>query len=497
MSTAPTNNNTQSDDNTLKVTNEIIGWSFIRYYYENLSSSPADLYLSYSVDAQVVHDDYEAFLVEENQKLIEVKAKGAADVKEKIYSKMSAEDNYKVMVSHADILDIGLGGTSKTILIVVLGEIAKGDSPAFNFSQTFTITAVPNREVYDVTNDVFRFIPLDDEASFEETEDVAAKEDKVEAAVAVATEEKKEESDKELAKNIEEKKVDEQAAAITSPDPVIESDGMIECEKKESVEEPATADSTMDSTECIDEKKKDTSSAATSVGDISTAATSAVSTPGKNEEPPFQKTTPTQKKETVKNVEKQSSSTAKFSWAATAAKGANESKPLQEESKPKAKQSQLQQPKQKAAPKNAETSPVVKDTPKEAIKDDGFDVVSKRGAKNQTKKVKKTIQYESNVTAYPVYIRLEKVKTTDAELKTTLEAKYGKVYKCVIKDNIALVDFCSADSQESSIKAGQLEIANGKIKIEQRFSKPQKKPYFNHINGNKKKQNGVKTDKSA
>lgn len=109
MSTAPTNNNTQSDDNTLKVTNEIIGWSFIRYYYENLSSSPADLYLSYSVDAQVVHDDYEAFLVEENQKLIEVKAKGAADVKEKIYSKMSAEDNYKVMVSHADILDIGLG----------------------------------------------------------------------------------------------------------------------------------------------------------------------------------------------------------------------------------------------------------------------------------------------------------------------------------------------------------------------------------------------------
>lgn len=394
----------------------LIGLSFVKYYYECLSGNPSDLASSYAESCTVVHNRYTDFLVDEDQRLVEVTASTRAEVSEKIYGGMSPEDQYKVMVTQVDCVDLHLGGPKKNILIAVLGEIAKGDSPAFPFSQTFQISET-NPGVYDLVVDVFRFVLTGEEkAAIESLEKASDK-----TSVAAETSE---------------------TASTTPLSSVLGISGKEEETKKEEGEEEAKEEAKEEVKEDVketQEEKKEKTQEETKNETKGEAKNETKDEPKKDES-----------KKEVKEKESEKKQEPK-SWAATAAMNAPRKKPQQKSAqKPQGKGQSKPQPK----PLH---KPVSKAGPQKNDQD-GFDVVKPRGRKN----------------VYPVLIRLNRTNVDALTLHKELDKRFGNVNKCDVKDKTALVDFRTAASHQKSLQAGMFRFGDVEAQIENRPGMPRR-----------------------
>lgn len=455
-----------------------IGWSFVQYYYNLFSSNPNEVYKLYAPNATVAHDDFDEFLTEEHPALVNVEAKGTEEIRSKIFN-FTADKNqddvkhkFKIVVNSADIYNLNMFGDLKTILIVVVGELARGDSPAFSFAQTFVINQ-SNKNVYDIVNDVMRIIPLEDE---NEKEFVAINN---EPAVKEVKEDKPA-NNEDAASNSSPAPAAPAVAATPTPAPAAAP----EKEEDSKTPTPAVAPTVKQDAELksVADKKagKEDESTATSAADVSTAATSTASTPGKKDEPKFSQDTkqaayaskkveekklkeasPTKlEKPTSANAasalaEKptsESESKGPTSWAARAAKKGTEPAKKQVITTPPTPKSSVSKP-----PTTTTTEPA-------SGKDDGFDLV-------KNKKIKKSFKL-SSAEVYPVYIRGISEKLTTEELTAKLESNFGDVFSCVVKNFVALVDFKTVRAQEQALKTRTLSI-DGKfdITIEPRTTK--------------------------
>lgn len=418
-----------------------LGWSFIQTYYNIFSTKPSETYKLYSPNALVSHDDLNKFLLSEVPEHEDIVANGTDEIKAKIFASHSPENPVKVMVSQADMQTLNIAKDCKTIMIVVMGEVAKGDSAAFGFVQTFIINpSAKNSNVYDITNDILRFSPLEDAHENESVdEEEEEEEEEISSTAATSTTSTPVKLEKELKDEEPEKSEGVEEAGE-------ESNGELKEPEEEAKKEEAVEEEPEKNEEKREKKKQEKKPEKEEA---------------KSQEP--KKETKKELKEKPKAAEEEvKAPAAPTSWAARVAKNTvvepkNEPKP---ELKTEAKKGESKgESKGEAKPKPA----VVNGKPE--IETDGFDVV-------KTKKVKKPSREEF----YPIYIRGLSQKITEKELVDELELRYGKVNACTIKSYVALVDFKNGKGQELALKAKSVNIA-GKLEVslEPRTKKDDKK----------------------
>lgn len=191
---------------------ESIGWLFIQKYYSTYATETPKLYAFYDQQAAVLHD---AFPEDLDEKLIKnVHLATGHDAIKKLFGQTPEEKN-KIVVDRADFQD----SVDGSILIVVCGLWKRGTSPVFLFVQTFVLKA-KEKTVYDIANDVLRFLDLTEEyrpvdvnivetkveKEEKEENEVKEKEEVEEKEEKEKTEDAEEQEEKEKTEDAEEKK---------------------------------------------------------------------------------------------------------------------------------------------------------------------------------------------------------------------------------------------------------------------------------------------------
>lgn len=125
---------------------ESIGWLFIQKYYTTYTARKPKLFGFYDVHASVLHDAFP-----DSAKKVH-SAVGVDAIKAYFAEVDSA--GAKIVVDRADFQWAG-----GNILIVVSGSWKRGLSPLWPFVQTFVLAA-KEKTVFDVSNDVLRFVDL-------------------------------------------------------------------------------------------------------------------------------------------------------------------------------------------------------------------------------------------------------------------------------------------------------------------------------------------------
>ncbi|AGO10571.1 AaceriABR118Cp [[Ashbya] aceris (nom. inval.)] len=135
-----------------------IGYAFLKTYYQRMHTDPSKLFHLYSSTAELTHVNYQGGLSPTADILPTVKVIGKENIS-KFYSRNNkVVQDVRVKIDACDFQSTGAGNSG--ILILALGEICWSSTPTYRFCQTFVLTPVGNNnKMYDVTNDIMRFIP--------------------------------------------------------------------------------------------------------------------------------------------------------------------------------------------------------------------------------------------------------------------------------------------------------------------------------------------------
>lgn len=172
-----------------------IGWLFIQKYYSTYTSKTSKLFAFYDAEASFLHDDFPS----ESGKKVHL-ASGVEAIKAHFAQQTEGAEKNKIVVDRADFQWSG----SDRILIVVSGCWKKGDSMLWQFVQTFVLKA-KERTVYDVCNDVLRFVDYSEVYVPTSNGQIDAGEKKKDVKVAEETEVEKEQKAEEKTETKEQK----------------------------------------------------------------------------------------------------------------------------------------------------------------------------------------------------------------------------------------------------------------------------------------------------
>lgn len=135
-----------------------IGHSFLNTYYERMNKDPSKVSALYSNTAELTHINYQIEINKESDIVPTVKLTGKENI-----SKFFTRNNKKVcdLKVKIDSCDIQTTGSSReSIIILTTGELFWTGTPTFRFCQTFVLECIEeNKEAFDITNDIIRFIP--------------------------------------------------------------------------------------------------------------------------------------------------------------------------------------------------------------------------------------------------------------------------------------------------------------------------------------------------
>ncbi|CDK28734.1 unnamed protein product [Kuraishia capsulata CBS 1993] len=138
-----------------------IAYAFVNHYYTRMNAKDPKLSSIYQLNAVLTHSDpTDSFKAA-------VSVSGNKGIQE--YLAKTPLAGCKVMISTVDVQP----SFQDSILVICYGELALDDetSPAYKFVQTFVLVS-SKPGVYDIFNDVLRFIPdVDDEVDVEEVGD--------------------------------------------------------------------------------------------------------------------------------------------------------------------------------------------------------------------------------------------------------------------------------------------------------------------------------------
>ncbi|KAK7679565.1 hypothetical protein QCA50_017468 [Cerrena zonata] len=447
---------------------ESIGWLFIERYYEVYTKSINNLFKLYDKNASISHDKFPNSESPEQKVLYQ--AKGTEAIKSHFQGvESSPEVQNRIVITSADFQL----SFEKNILIVVFGEWAKGDSPYYQFSQTFLLS--PSKEkVYDVGNDVLKYIEVGkyDESKINQTYVESVKPES-EKPVAEATpvsngskQAKQESKDTETeVKSVPAEKSEKAGKAEPKAEPKAEkSEPKSEkSEKSEPKVEPKAEPKTEpkdESSEAKDEEPVEPRDKSSDVNDLDKDADTTEFKP--SDEGDFTK-------ESAKY-------SAPLSWAALAAK-----------EPPKSSTGQTATVASPGAAKAAPApAPIVKkSTPPQKV--------SPAPSTNPTARTTPNGKYKKE-DWYPIYVR--DVEVDDEELKDALAKNFGQLKFFRRNNRVALIDFKTKQDQEAALKAKTLKIGENVISLEPREHRNNNsKPDFKR--GRDKKQNTNKKNRSS
>lgn len=144
-------------------TQEIV-YAFMQTYYQRMKENPTKLANLYSNTAELTHINYNQITTinhEDTAKfsiLPTIKLIGKENINKFFTRHSDKVQNLKVKVDTCDFQSTGI--THKSILIIITGELFWTNTKTHHYLQTFILTPVSkNSEIYDISNDVIRFIP--------------------------------------------------------------------------------------------------------------------------------------------------------------------------------------------------------------------------------------------------------------------------------------------------------------------------------------------------
>lgn len=418
---------------------------FLQAYYQRMKTDTVRMSNFYATTAELTHINYQIDADMDQDVLPTVKVTGKDNISKFLIRNAKKVSDLKVRIDFCDFQSTVSGiEAKKGILIVVFGEMFWTGTPTYRFSQTFILMPTSySNTVYDVTNDILRFIPDDispdsclSSKMESENNDLQASEFEERS-----NEIEKQSLEKEDTTAIEDTK--EEADAETRPVPVSEENPI----------EIALPDDSQDT------------------------ATQEVST--KPEKTPLTKE-PEQVDESSTLVIKEAEP-VKMTWAAKISNNTEQSRSLGNNTSI-------------AIIKNATTVVASDDfvtvgpnTRRAAspagIAEKKFEVVSRKDNNSNRKKGKQLFSTVNKDGFYPIYIR-GTTGLSDEKLKFVLNKKFGPVAKINLSENFAVVDFEYQKSQTEALEKRRLVIDDIEIFLERKTLKKQNGNTVNGYNNN-------------
>lgn len=132
--------------------------AFLQAYYQRMRKDPSKVSCLYSPTAELTHINYQVDFDCTADSLSTIKLTGKENI-----SRFFTRNNKKVsdLKAKIDTCDFQTAGIShSSILILTTGEMYWSGTPAYRFCQTIILQPnADNKDAFDVTNDVIRFIP--------------------------------------------------------------------------------------------------------------------------------------------------------------------------------------------------------------------------------------------------------------------------------------------------------------------------------------------------
>lgn len=428
------NQKVEEDENE-KLSIESIGWLFIQKYYSTYTGEISKLFAFYDKDAALLHDEFPTGDSESSTSAKTVHlASGIDAIKKHFAAQTHVAEKNKIVVERAEFQK----SVNDSILIVVCGSWKRGTSVLLQFVQTFVLKA-KEKTVYDVSNDLLKFIDLSEQFRESEVLEVdvsdlingngSVESVNEEAKDAVQEEKKVQESTNTAA----EKHVEEKQPAAEEIQPTTEAKSA-NSEKVEKTEEKAAAEQPEKSPESSSDKEGDDAKA--------------------------EKPAPVD--------DKAQTPAYKPTWANLAAiepkvpKGSATSSPTNSKSAP--------------LPAKKSVSPA---QPAQAAQ-----------ATQATQAVQATNGKFKKEEWYPIYIR--NIEVDDEDLRGALVKQFGDIKFFKRSNKAALCDFRNKEDQQKALEAKEIVVKNNVIMLEPRVHKPfNGKPDFRKDKKQVKK-NGIK-----
>ncbi|CCF57473.1 hypothetical protein KAFR_0C04820 [Kazachstania africana CBS 2517] len=529
--------------------------AFLRTYYERMKTNPSKLSNMYASTAELTHVNYQQLPSDDsaldfflNDTLPTVKLTGKDNINKFFTRNNKRVNDLKVKLNTVDFQTTG--ASHKSILLVTTGELFWTDTPVYRFCQTFILVPLlRNNDIYDISNDIIRFIPdylqeieiqEEKEPDFSEKEISVEVEEKLppvnsENAIAhesefeeeptvpekvTANETKKEqlETKVESAPEVtDSKKVEEISSKKEKPDDKVKEKkhSKLHQEKKPKSTEPSKSHSsekhgTEESSKTIDKKenkeKLSKSASSNKLKEKSKAEDSKIVP----EEQAKEDATEIKHK---KNDEIRDDTDVAANEQVEVQKNENSENPNEEglkEVKEPAKPAQFAKlswaskltvgEPQRDARKIVVTKPTTasNDTNKKEHQrknsDKKFDMGSrKENTSNRNKKKTNNYSGVNKEGYFPIYVN-NTIGLKEDELKNTLIKEFGPVMKVTNGDSFAVVDFQLQSSQSEAIERKKLIVNDVEISLERKTSKKSSSSQngFSNTQKNYRKHNTIK-----
>ncbi|KAI5965376.1 uncharacterized protein KGF55_001597 [Candida pseudojiufengensis] len=424
-----------------------IGWYFIKSYYDFFVTKLDDIHKIYHPNASVLHDSFPELKNGDKDELpTSFKANGREAIK-KCFNEYVSSNNESSTSTTTNRIVITSAcfqvSVDKNIIIVTFGEWSKNDSPYKQFTQYFVLTPGKREGVYDVANDILRFI---DSNGYKENSKVLNNEDEDKASEKVVDE---------VNGSVEKEEIEPVAVVVadTGSEPaekepkkqVEETKPVLNGSKEEPKDETESKDIEKDSSKVEEkhENKKIETEESKSTTE-SPAATKAETT-----ESPKDSESSNESKEEDKKQEETSSSTP-----------AAPAKPAQPLSWADLAYQAVPTTTKSTATKSTTTKPT---TPTTTVKK------STTSNTQQNQSITTGGKYKKEEW-YPIYIRGAR-NTDEKLLKDHLTKNFGDLKFFRVNQNIALCDFVLKDAQKRALEAKETTINGFTISLEPRESK--------------------------
>ncbi|CDO93387.1 unnamed protein product [Kluyveromyces dobzhanskii CBS 2104] len=456
-----------------------IGYAFLKTYYERMHNDPSKLSYLYSSTAELTHVNYNEPIKHDKDQLNTVRLIGKDNINNFFTRNSKRVQDLKVKIDSCDFQSTGYERSA--ILILTLGELYWTDSPSYRFCQCFILEPVEyNGKVYDLKNDIIRFIP-----DLGVLENVAAP---VAAPVAAASEQKPVTVKKEVKPEV---KAEAKTEAKVEPKIEVKTEAKIEpkADAKVDLAVPAAAPVVVKAeskpVEFVKPTPAPSSSAPTSTpASAPTTASVPVEKKADTEVPPVA-TNKAKSKPEEPAVEEVAQPVATPSSAVSVEPRSN-SVPVQEtaekEATPKAEPVKMTWAGKLNKTPKLTTNYIKVDIPQKKSKSpppNGFTKTNKK-TKQQTKPIGDVIIQNSSG-FFPVYVGNTNGLTA-SELETALIKEYGDVVKTSFQDSFAVVDFREKSARDAAIDAQHLKVGERFINLNPKGDKTSKYKTKNHNN---------------
>lgn len=420
-----------------------IVYAFLETYYQRMKKDPSKVSSLYSATAELTHVNYQIDFDTSSDILPTIKLTGKENI-----SKFFTRNNKKVsdLKAKIDTCDFQTASNSG-ILILTTGEIFWSGTPAYRFCQTIVLQPnADNKNAYDVTNDVIRFIP-DNWMAFPSANDASLQPKKSENAP---------ESPVINGKTVEEKSQQEDKKPEPEPKAMkSEAKQKEEAESKESTPLDQTIGNEPKTSCRTDEDASEQKAASGSEKAVATEET------GANEKEPLQKEendappTTDKVKEPETPAENKGRPPARMSWA----------------SKLAASSDYIKTTPPVASSQNGPGKLDLQASSSKKVPESKSDLSSHKEV-SATKPVKKKPQF-STVNKdgfYPIYIK-GTAGIKEDKLKKALESEFGTIMKMTTADSFAVVDFETQRSQMEALDRKQLMVGDTEVYLSRKTVK--------------------------